>query len=231
MLTAVLVLGASTLCQGRVFTRWRAARHGTQALETLGGKSVYESRVVRNGHEGVLSVLTYDENVSTVVGRMVRLFPGSSWQAPRGTTVLGGLTEEETSLRWVAVQVDVPARTTVFQIEEPVTPSVPESPEAPSLPPSLPVYPNSRPLFAARLEADGAHLATALTTDSPAAVDTFYETSLVNQGWTRVFPSSDGPTRVGVYLRPKDLCLVSAEPANDPAYTRIAVLHKPQGVK
>ena len=228
MLAALFSLGVSTLCYGRVFSRWRSSRHAAEALDAQGGKSVYETGFTHQGHRGMLGTFMFDGAVSDALRQIAKAFPGAKTVFRNEQLGQMSWTDNEVTLSWLAIGTESSGKTVVFQTERA---SAEQESAVPEMPAGIPAYPNGRNLFTARMDADGTALATASTIDAPAAVDRFYESHLSGHGWMRAFPPSTGESRMGVYLHRNNMCIVLAGRDFGDNETRIAVLHKPQGLK
>ena len=218
----------AVVCQARVFLRQHAVARSVEAVQTIGGKVVYQASVSINGCPGRMTVFALDMSPADASRRIAAAFGASAFAAGGINAGAFDVIHEERRLRFILLSFE-PGSTLAVMVEQAAT----EAARADAQPverPSPPWrYPQSRPIFSCRNDDTGCSLYVWTAQAAPSEVREHAARALLSSGWSPALSGANGstvPAGLLVLVKKQAVCCVSAEPAARPGETRITLLHR-----
>jgi hypothetical protein len=225
----VCLLALAAASQARVFVRWGGAAPIVRTLQAMGAVAAYEADMMINGGRGHCTVLDMERPIGEVVDEIRRALPQADVRYGGRSLATASLRTASQGLRLIVAEIDRPAQTIVFHIEQ----SAAEFDAASRLPgpdvlKDVPSLPGSRLEFFSRDEETGLSLAVSTCPAPAARARRDLGEKLKMEGWAPIVGASSD---TDVYIKPQFLCCVRVDPTVSVSGARITVLHKPLGVK
>jgi len=227
LLALSIVLGASP-GYGRVFSRWRAARHSNRAVTALGGRLAYEADVTINGGRGHLAVFSFARPRQSVAKDLERAFK-TSFASAGGRGATATVNSEGLVIKLIAFSPEDLGQTLLFKLAQTDRDHRQSlSADRLSFPAGIPSSPDVEINTVMVNKETGTTLVTANTGSQPAALRVFYDAAMRSAGWRKAAPgtrSNDEVQSMTVYVRgPEVCCVLSGEGS-------MTLLHKRHGTK
>ena len=232
--TAVTIFLVTAACYGKVFWRWDSRTDSSGALEDIGGKIAYSSKINLNGVKGDLAVFYFKRPISDVIAELRRIFNSGKFSFKGGTMQTASIVSGDSLLRFVFVQGGDENSAVVFKIQQDKN-EYAESGKLSnrSVMKSLPSFPGSTPVFFGEDENSKMSMAVSETTADSSGVFDYYNTALTGSGWTPFNTGSRNNRKadINVFIRGPEIACVFVEASGEKNVSRITLLYKKQIVR
>ena len=201
------------------------------AASARSAKNAYSGSMKINGGHAHVSVLSFETSLPSVMkgiqsdhaNRQGALFMTGERMA------VAAVQQNNRVIRFLAVTPASPMHTLLFRIEQSVSDyERSKQPLARSLLTKLPPIPGARPTFHMEDKNTSMAIEVSSSTMYPADIHRHASQSLIDQGWTPLTPLERMRTTPGlmIYLRQKELAMVSASIDSRTRQSTITMLHK-----
>jgi hypothetical protein len=222
-LTAALLLCTSVAAPAKVFIRSNGAAGTTRALESKGGKRIYESTLQINGGKASLSVFSFDKAISQVNDDLKTAIGADI--PPSGAMGMTTIKKDGNVTRVIVLALDPHATTLVFKIDQTEEEYTASNKPSQQQIKDVPSFPGSSQSFFAKDENTSTTLSISTANTVPTDVHTFYGATLTAAGWKQLPPTSVAAGMV-IFAKGDSICCLMADRAPGSGECRITLLHK-----
>jgi hypothetical protein len=214
---------------GNVFWRWRTGTGHSVFETTPNWQRVYQSKVRINGSQGRLEIVKCGDALPGVMARLKSAYPDARPDNAfrQSETAGSGLIQAgDTVTRLLALNLGAPDQTVVFVL----TQSAAEyeqslKPPAAHLLDAAPVFPGSTARTFLEDEQAALQLEISSAAERPAAIWSFYESALTQQGYRQMHATAGGGG-LAIFQKGLNLCCVLIQTSPQTHDSQITVLHK-----
>jgi hypothetical protein len=212
----------------RVFERWGARSADPVRAIMVGNNAAYHTAMAINGGAGDLEVYACEGSPAQILEKLIPAYQAMGGQAfcVSGAKLGWGIVLlDGRAIRLLVANTGRHNTSTLFRLEQSEAELVrsQQTPVAP-LPSDIPVYPGSRWTQTIHNDAANSTMATATVGAEPQSVMRYYAEEMPRAGWQAGLGPRD--TASGIYLRGRELFLVSANSTGNRGQTVVILLHK-----
>lgn len=224
----VAIVFAPLAASARVFESWGARSVDPVRAIMVGEQAAYHTTMAINGGAGALEVYACEGSPAQIFEKLIPAYQTLGGQAfcvsgeklGWGIVLLDGRV-----IRLLVANTGRHNTSTLFRIEQSEADFLrSQQPPPAALPPDVPVYPGSRWTQAIHNDAANSTVATATVGADPNTVLRYYAEEMPRAGWQAGLGPRD--TVSGIYLRGREMLVVSANSTGVRGQTVVILLHK-----